>query len=157
MAEQLIFITCYLKICKCAQTLARVDLVVIKWNHELRFIISFNLFFLLSLGSSRVFFFPKVPSLVYKLEMCKERMFSALTHSGVWSLFQAVLMKKYAMNLEHLQPWRWQIAFCFTSSVCMLIKLASWPSLHQVALAQQSSSRGALFQRKMKPFWDISL
>lgn len=64
----------------------------------------FQSLFLLSLGSSR--FFSKVPSLVYKLEMCKERMFSALTHSGVWSLFQAVLMTKYAMNLEHLQPWR---------------------------------------------------
>lgn len=42
--------------------------------------------------------------MVYKLEISKERMLSALTHSGVWSLFQALLMTKYAMNLENLQP-----------------------------------------------------
>lgn len=42
--------------------------------------------------------------MVYKLEISKERMLSALTHSGVWSLFQALLMTKYAMNLGNLQP-----------------------------------------------------
>lgn len=117
---------------------------MIKWNHELRFIVSFNLFFSAFPGQLQIF--PKVPSLVYKLEMCKERMFSALTHSGVWSLFQAVLMTKYAMNLEHLQPWRWQIAFCFTSSVAcssslLLDLFYTKLLLHSRAAAQVCSFR----------------
>lgn len=100
---QLNFIVCCLKICKCTQKLPSVNLVVIKWNHELRFI-SFNIFFCFPWAVAE--FFSEVLSLVYKLEICKERMLSALTHPGVWSLFQALFMTNYAMNLENLQPCR---------------------------------------------------
>lgn len=103
-AKQFIFIVCCLKICKCTQKLPSVNLAVIKWNHKLCFIISFNLFFCFPWAVAE--FFSKVPSLVYKLEICKERMLFALTHSGVCSLLQALLMTKYAMNLENLQPCR---------------------------------------------------
>lgn len=75
--------------------------MVIKWNCKILHNI-FQSLFQLCLGSSRVFYFFQ-RCLVYKLEICEERMLSALTHSGIWSLFQALLMTKYAMNLENLQ------------------------------------------------------
>lgn len=76
--------------------------MVIKWNCKLYFIISFNLFFCFAWAVAGLFIFFQ-RCLVYKLEICEERMLSALTHSGIWSLFQAWLMTKYAMNLENLQ------------------------------------------------------
>lgn len=149
-AKQLIFTVCYLQICKCAQKLSSVNSVVIKWSHKLYFIMSFQSLSAFPEQQQRVFF----PSLVHKWGMCKGRVLPALPLFHVWSLFQPVLVIKYAMNLENLQPWRGGKLLPGLPPVFVCVP--SLPLDLPYTISQQCSGTGVLSQAGMQPFWDIT-